>query len=279
MDGTANHSGKSFLKWAGGKNWFTKHIESILGDLEYGSYYEPFLGGGSVFFHLAPTTAFLSDTNEELICAYKGLRDDVDGVIDLLESWPVTEESYYKIRATIYDDEISRAARFIYLNRTSFNGIYRVNREGIYNVPYGHNDRYRFDYERLRSSSAVLRDAKLSVMDYECALADITCNSLVFLDPPYTVAHNNNGFIEYNKKLFSLDDQYRLRRCIDEISNAGAYFILTNAAHQTIKDIFDGCGTRLELSRYSTLGGKHALRQSISEFLFTNIPGVEQEKQ
>lgn len=232
-----------------------------------------------MFFHLTPKKSFLSDSNEELICAYRGLRDDVDGVIELLDLWPVSEENYYKIRAASYDDETSLAARFIYLNRTSFNGIYRVNRSGVYNVPYGHNDNYRFDFDRLRASSVALQDASISVSDYEDALVDIKPDALVFLDPPYTVAHNDNGFIEYNKKLFSLDDQYRLRKCIDKIRSAGAYFILTNAAHRTIKDIFDGCGTRLELPRYSTLGGRCARRESISEFVFTNVPGVEREGQ
>lgn len=274
----AKKPGKPFLKWAGGKNWFIKHLGAVVGDLDFDTYYEPFLGGGSVFFHLAPENAKLSDTNKELIDAYEGLRDDVEGVIGLLESWPVSEENYYRIRSASYDDKTSLAARFIYLNRTSFNGIYRVNRKGVYNVPYGHNDGYKFDYDRLRASSGALQNAMISVSDYESALKGIEQRSLVFLDPPYTVAHNNNGFIEYNKKLFSLDDQHRLRKCINSINEVGAYFILTNAAHQTIKEIFDGCGTRLELPRYSTLGGKHARRQSISEFVFTNIPGTGQEE-
>ena len=269
--------GKPFLKWAGGKNWFIKHIDAILGDLEYSAYYEPFLGGGSVFFHLAPENAHLSDTNEDLIVAYEGLRDDVNGVIELLMSWQISEENYYRIRASVFDDKISLAARFIFLNRTSFNGIYRVNRKGVYNVPYGHNDNYSFDYDRLKAASVALQGAFITVADYEKALGDVEKNSLIFLDPPYTVAHNNNGFIEYNKKLFSLEDQYRLRKCIDLIKESGAFFILTNAAHPKIGEIFNSCGARLELPRFSTLGGKHAQRQSISEYVFTNIPGVEQE--
>ncbi len=273
------HTGKPFLKWAGGKNWLIKHLNSIIGHLEFTTYYEPFLGGGSVFFHLAPENAKLSDINEELIGAYESLRNDVEGIINLLESWPVNKENYYKIRSTSYDDATSLAARFIYLNRTSFNGIYRVNREGVYNVPYGHNDNYHFDYDRLRAASSALQNATILASDYESALGGIEPRSLVFLDPPYTVAHNNNGFIQYNKKLFSLEDQYRLRRCIDSIIKADAYFILTNAAHQTIKEIFNDCGTRLELPRYSTLGGKYARRQSISEYVFTNIPGTKQEEQ
>lgn len=279
LENDCHAHGKPFLKWAGGKNWFVKHLASIIGELDFQTYHEPFLGGGSVFFYLGPNAAVLSDTNEDLITAYEGLRDDVEGVIDLLENWHVNESEYYKIRQTKFTDNTHLAARFIYLNRTSFNGIYRVNRKGVYNVPYGHNDNYQFDFKRLRESSASLQGARIGVADYEAALKTVTQGDLVFLDPPYTVAHNNNGFIEYNKKLFSLDDQHRLRACIDKLRENGAFFILTNAAHQTIGDIFDGCGARLELSRYSTLGGKHARRQSISEYVFTNIPGAGQGEQ
>lgn len=102
-------------------------------------------------------------------------------------------------------------------------------------------------------------------------------NDLVFIDPPYTVSHNNNGFIEYNKKLFSLEDQYALRSSIDEISEKGAYFILTNAAHKTIKEIFAGVGTVIELHRHCNLGGKNANRQSVGEFIFTNVPNANME--
>ena len=100
---------------------------------------------------------------------------------------------------------------------------------------------------------------------------------LVFIDPPYTVSHNNNGFIEYNKNLFALEDQYALRQSIDEISERGAYFILTNAAHETIGEIFGGIGTVVELHRHCGLGGKNAKRQSVGEFVFTNIPGINME--
>lgn len=120
---------KPFLKWAGGKNWLIKHLPWLLGDLEYAQYHEPFLGGASVFFHLVPPASTLSDTNDELINTYIQVRDNVDVVIEHIKSWKISEEKYYEIRSMKSDDLVIRAARFIFLNRTSFNGIYRVNRK------------------------------------------------------------------------------------------------------------------------------------------------------
>ena len=265
---------KPFLKWAGGKNWFTRYLDAFLGDLKFNRYYEPFLGGGSVFFHLNPNNAQLSDANKELIDAYLGVQSDVEGVLTYLSNWEVCEEAYYKIRKIRSNDRIVNAARFIYLNRTSFNGIYRVNRKGEYNVPYGNRDGYEFDVDRIRTAAIALKDKTIIHSDFNCALQSVSAKDLVFLDPPYTVSHNNNGFIEYNKKLFSLEDQHRLKSCIDSIIEKDAYFILTNAAHETIFNIFKDCGKTIELSRFCGLGGRKAKRQSTTEYVFTNIPNI-----
>ena len=263
---------KPFLRWAGGKNWFVKYLPELLGDLEYSDYHEPFVGGGSVFFALNPKHAFLSDANEELIVAYKALRDNPNEVISQIKEWSVSEAQYYKIRALESDSDIVRSARFIYLNRTSFNGIWRVNKDGKYNVPYGHKDGYKFDYERMLSAAIALKHADLACRDYAESMKLVKKGDLVFIDPPYTVSHNSNGFIEYNKRLFSLEDQYALKSSIDDIKNKGAYFILTNAAHETVKEIFGDIGNIIELQRHCGLGGKNASRQAVREFVFTNIP-------
>lgn len=267
---------KPFLKWAGGKNWLIKHLPVLISNLKFETYHEPFLGGGSVFFYLNPDKAFLSDANKELIEAYQAIQLDVEKVLKVLLSWPVSEEKYYDIRSLCSDDIFVRAARFIYLNRTSFNGIYRVNRKGEYNVPYGHRDNYQFDIKRIQRASIALQGKLVFHADFVDALDSVNKGDLVFLDPPYTVAHNNNGFIEYNKNLFSLDDQQKLRKSIDVISNRGAYFLLTNAAHEKISEIFEGCGARVALPRFSGLGGKQAKRQEINEYIFSNIPGLRQ---
>lgn len=263
---------KPFLRWAGGKNWLIKYLPAMVSDLDFNTYYEPFFGGGSVFFNLNPKRAKLSDANFELVETYRAVQEDVEKVLEQLALWQVNEDQYYAVRTMSSSDLFVRAARFIYLNRTSFNGIYRVNRKGEYNVPYGHKDGYQFDEERIRGASRALQGKKVFHSDFAEALRSVEPGDLVFLDPPYTVAHNNNGFIEYNKNLFSLEDQIKLRQCIDELASKGAYFILTNAAHEKILEIFGGCGDKVELSRFSCLGGKQAKREIITEYVFSNIP-------
>ena len=123
-----------------------------------------------------------------------------------------------------------------------------------------------------------MQNARISTGDFEINKYRIKENDLVFLDPPYTVSHNNNGFIAYNQKLFSLDDQYRLKKFIEYIKSQGAYYILTNAAHETIREIFLTQGDRIiELQRNSLIGGKNATRAAITEYIFTNIPEANHE--
>lgn len=269
---------KPFLRWAGGKNWLVKYLPYLIQDLDFNTYHEPFFGGGSIFFALSPKRAILSDINEELINTYIEVRDNVESVIDVINSWDVNEKQYYIIRSEEPDDAIHRAARFIYLNRTSFNGIYRVNRKGQYNVPYGKKDGYQFDFERIRQASTSLQGMTLCSRSFEQSLNAVKTGDLVFLDPPYTVAHNNNGFIEYNKKLFSLEDQFALKNCIDSITERGAFYILTNAHHQVIDDLFSPNSIKLPITRSSTLGGKYAERGITQEYIFTNIPHARIEE-
>lgn len=272
----ASAPAKPFLRWAGGKNWLIKYLPKLI-SRDFNTYHEPFVGGGSVYFHLNPKTAYLSDANEELINAYIGIRDKVEEVIELISQWPVEEKQYYAVRSMHALSTVEKSARFIYLNRTSFNGIYRVNRKGEYNVPWGKKDSYKFDFNRIRNASVALQGANISCRSFEKTLENVNEDDLVFLDPPYTVSHNNNGFIEYNKKLFALEDQYMLRDYIKSIEQKNAYFILTNAAHQTVKDIFENTGTMFEVARHCGLGGRNAKRANISEYIFTNIPDVTLE--
>ncbi len=269
-----------FVRWAGGKTWLIPHVPDILGNIQIEHYHEPFLGGGAVFFSTEhKKKSYLSDANPQLINAYIQVRDNPDGVIEVFQKMPNTEADYYRIRREITaDNTVENAARFIYLNQTSFNGLYRVNREGRYNVPYGFREGWVYHMERIYSASAKLQNARIEVGDFEVNKYRIKPHDLVFLDPPYTVSHNNNGFIQYNQNLFSLDDQHRLKRFIEYIKRKGAYYILTNAAHETIREIFLTQGDRIvELQRSSLIGGRNAIRAAISEYIFTNIPEVNHE--
>lgn len=263
-----------FIRWAGGKRWLVPFIEELTRTLTYKNYYEPFLGGASIFFSLNPPKhIYLSDINAELIDTYAAIRDIPDDVIHALQLLQNTEKDYYIIRESEPKDLAHRAARFLYLNQTSFNGLYRVNNQGKYNVPYGYRKKLSYDVERIRNASAKLQGVKLECSDFAARKYRIKTGDLVFLDPPYTVSHNQNGFIKYNQKLFSIKEQYRLSAYIDYIRKKGAYYVLTNAAHDTIFEIFDKGDRVITLDRNSLIGGKNSKRERISEYIFTNIPG------
>ncbi len=263
---------KPFLRWAGGKSWLIKHLSSFIPQSGYNRYHEPFLGGGSIFFHLKPNRAFLSDLNQDLIETYSQIKNNVSSVIDELKKFENTEECYYQLRQAQFEDNAANAARFIFLNQTSFNGIYRVNLKGEYNVPYGYRNKDFIDEKNLLLASRSLKNCTLLYNDFTDSLANIKKNDLVFIDPPYTVTHNNNGFIKYNKNLFDLDSQFRLSKYIDEIKQRDAYYILTNAAHEEIEKIFYKDGDKvLKLNRASLIGGKNAHRGQYSELIVTNV--------
>jgi DNA adenine methylase len=267
---------KPFLRWAGGKTWLTKHIDDFLPD-NINNYFEPFLGGGAIFFYLKSKNlikgkSYLSDKNRELINTYNILKSKPKELIELLKKQKNTEIEYYKLRKYQSDDKIERAARFLFLNKTSFNGIYRVNQQGIYNVPYGYrklNDMY--DYENLMQISNCLTNCYFSVKDFKKITRKINLDDFVFIDPPYTVAHENNGFIQYNQSLFSWENQIELAKLLVEIESKNANFIMTNASHKSIKKLYKDKGIRYTLNRASNIGGIGANRTNYKELIYTNL--------
>lgn len=261
-----------FLRWAGGKKWLIKSLDKLLPSEGYNSYHEPFLGGASIFFYLQPIgNVYLADKNEELIETYIQIRDNVETVMRHLRRFKNTKEDYYLVRdKMVFKSAASRAARFIYLNQTSFNGIYRVNLSGAYNVPYGYRDKEFFNKDKLRKASEQLNNIEFSSGDFAESIDKVKEGDLVFLDPPYTITHNNNGFFKYNKDLFTKEDQVRLANHIDEIKSKGAFYILTNAAHDEVKKIFSNGDPIIEISRASNVGGKCAKRGVYQEIIVTN---------
>lgn len=276
LNDTSDLKLKPFLRWAGGKSWLIKYLDRILPS-EFNNYHEPFLGGGSVFIYLKSKKkikkfAYLSDENESLINAYSVLKNNLGPLIKILKNYKNEKEFYYSIREQKFTDNIQKAAKFIFLNRTSFNGIYRVNLKGEYNVPYGFK-KYKnlFDFENLKKLNESLSDTFLSSGDFEETIDNVKNGDLVFLDPPYTVAHENNGFLKYNQKIFSWSDQKRLKKYIEKIKDRKAFFILTNAHHRSIDDLYHSTSKKFVINRHSVVGGKGAQRKEIKEYLFTNI--------
>lgn len=266
---------KPFLRWAGGKTWFTKYIASYL-PKKFDNYYEPFIGGGAIFFYLKSkgyikNKAFLSDSNPDLINTYKVLKSNPQELFSLLRTHIDNENDYYRIRNIEYKDPIEKAAQFLFLNKTSFNGIYRVNSNGKYNVPYGkRNLKSLYNYDHLISVSRALKNTHLSTQDFKKRCETISKNDFAFIDPPYTVAHENNGFIQYNQSIFSWNNQIELSKITKELNNKGAFFLITNAYHNCIKEIYT-IGSKEKISRASTIGGIGAKRTKYKEIIITNI--------
>lgn len=260
-----------FLRWAGSKKNLLPHIIKHI-PIKYENYFEPFLGSGAVFFVLDKSdNCFLSDSNEELINVYLQVKTNVAEIIDILQHYKIDSESYYSIRSLKPKTEAEAAARFIYLNKTCYNGLYRVNSNGDFNVPYG--KRSNVDVvtrDLLLNTSTHLQNINISHLDFQETLPLINAGDFVFLDPPYVVSHNNNGFIEYNKNIFSWEDQIRLHDFVKFIDSIGAYFVLTNAAHDCIRDLYRDICEPLIMERFSSIGGKNSYRGIVSEFMFTN---------
>lgn len=257
-----------FLKWAGGKRWLTKRIIELAQPLG-GKYIEPFLGSGAVFFALGPTQAILSDANFDLINTYEAIRNNPQRIFKLLRRHQRLHsyDYYYQIRSYKPRCEFRRAARFIYLNRTCWNGLYRVNRSGEFNVPIGTKSTVIMPTDDWAAMSRRLKPAKLVCGDFENSIEEAEDGDLVFADPPYTVKHNFNGFIKYNDALFSWSDQIRLRDALLRARLRGAKVIVTNAHHESIRDLYKKHFLLESIARASVLAGSPAHRGRYEELL------------
>lgn len=256
-----------FLKWAGGKRWLVKNAPDLVPEFS-GTYYEPFLGSGAMFFHVSPSRSILSDQNVELINAYCAIKRDWRAVVDVLKAHHRnhSKEYYYKVRGASPVKPHTRAARFIYLNRTCWNGLYRVNRDGYFNVPVGTKKNVILDSDDFEAVSHALRNTELLHGDFENTLNCAGKGDFVFVDPPYTVKHNNNGFIKYNENLFSWDDQVRLKRAIDRAVVRGALVLVSNADHDSVRDLYSEY-RQISMDRMSILSGKPEFRGQYAELI------------
>jgi DNA adenine methylase len=259
---------KPFLKWAGGKRWLAASYSHLL-PTDFNRYIEPFLGGGAVFFHLMPKVAILGDTNRDLIETYLALKNDWKGVVRYLaiHHQKHTSDYYYRIRATIPETRAKRAARFIYLNRTCWNGLYRVNLFGQFNVPVGTKTEVLYEDDDFATIARVLRGAELRCNDFEYLIDEAQKGDLVFVDPPYTVRHNHNAFVKYNEKLFSWWDQERLFYALKRARNRGAKIVATNAFHSSVKSLYRGHFELIRVSRLSSISSKANTRAKYDELL------------
>ena len=260
---------RPFLRWAGSKQRLLRSIAPIL-PARYGTYYEPFLGSASLFFLLQPKRAVLGDSCRDLMETYRAVRDGAAHVLRFLSPLnPLSKAQYYDVRQNRSSGRFKRAAEFIFLNRAGWNGLYRVNSRGEFNVPYGApSSKLLIDDTNLRACSRLLRarTIRLARQDFAETLDGAERGDLVFLDPPYVTGHNNNGFVDYNESLFSWDDQLRLAQVARRLSARGVRVVVTNAHHEPVLALYPQFNIR-PIDRLSTLAGDTSRRRGVREAL------------
>lgn len=261
------------IKWAGGKgqllSQFAPHFPKK-GFLKYG---EPFFGGGAVFFNLQPSKAILIDSNFELINFFRVVRDDLSKLLDKLNSHVNEKEYFYSVRA-INPEEISkveRASRFLYLNKTAFNGLWRVNKKGNFNVPFGRykNPNYK-DEENLSMVSKALQGQKIIHGDFEEILEHMEPQDFVYFDPPYHPISETSNFTSYTSNSFNAEDQKRLAACFKELDRRGCWVFLSNSDVDFIRNLYEGYNIETVSARRA-INSKANKRGPVSELVIKNF--------
>ncbi|MFM0583072.1 DNA adenine methylase [Streptococcus suis] len=268
-----------FTKWTGGKRQLLPVIKSLMPD-NYNSYFEPFIGGGAVFFELIPKKAIINDFNSELINCYRQIKDNPQKLIELLTKHQEnnSKEYYLELRAVDRDNRINkmtdveRAARIMYMLRVNFNGLYRVNSKNQFNVPYG---RYKnpkiVDSELILSISQYLNKNNIEILtgDFEKAVEDVGAGDFVYFDPPYIPLSETSAFTSYTHEGFSYEEQVRLRDVFRKLDKKGAYVMLSNSSSPLVEELYKGFNIH-KVEAIRTNGAKVSSRGKISEFIVTN---------
>jgi len=245
---------KPFLKWAGGKSWLAPLLQKAFTFSKREHYVEPFLGGGSIFLSLAELPmlkrAVLSDVNSELINTYRVVQSSPEALVAELklldkEFKSLTHDArahyYYKMRQHQPKDEVRRAARFIFLNKTCFNGLYRVNKEGLFNVPYGRYEEPKIlDTEAIFNASSALKKAVLLSCDFEEISYCVPEDAFVYIDPPYIPLSPTAQFTNYSSGGFTLEDHERLARVARQLASSGCLVVVSNSYHPLVSKLYEG---------------------------------------
>lgn len=262
-------SPKPFIKWAGGKQSLVPKLIQIF-PTDFTCLYEPFVGGGSVFLSLSAEKTVISDHNRWLIDTYTAIRDDWKKVAKALDKLPNDKESYLKIRSVLPETlkPIDRAAHFIYLNKTCFRGLFRVNQKGQFNVPYGEYDRRYYDPDNLESVSHSLQSVDIRCGDFEDTLSDVKKNAFVYFDPPYYKFGGHADFNRYTELQFREQDHQRLADVCRRLDNKRVRWAVSNSNTDFVRDLFEGftiteIGARREINLKSQ-------KRDITELVITN---------
>lgn len=268
---------KPILKWAGGKRSLVKKIVDLFPkDYHDRHYHEPFFGGGAVFFHIEPMKGSINDINPRLINFYRVLRDKPRDLIEEASKYRYEEGEYYKNRDRFNAPglpEVEDAALLLYLNKTAYNGLYRVNSKGEFNVPFGRYDNPTIVHDKsIMQSSRLLRNTKLFCSDFSYILDFVEDGDLCYLDPPYYPVSETSKFTEYSAYGFEISDQVRLRDMCIELDQMNVLFVLSNSDTEAVRDLYEDteCFDIVSLRTRRMISSKVSSRNSGQDLLVTN---------
>lgn len=270
-----------FVKWAGGKTQLLEKIISLMPD-NYGRYYEPFIGGGALLFKVAPKDFVINDFNSELVQAYRCFPDE-ENLTKLIEKLKLhedhhSEEHYYEVRSMDKDPNFlnlpiyERAARMIYLNKSCFNGLYRVNSKGFFNVPSGKKKKVVcYEEENVKEISAFFKNSKFKILngDFQDAIKDVVKEDFVYFDPPYDTWEDKDSFTSYAKNPFGKPEQKRLANVFKELSDKGAYVMLSNHNTDYIRELYKDFNIHIVEAK-RMINSKADGRGAVEEVIITN---------
>ena len=268
-----------FLKWAGGKRQLLAQIRERM-PREYNRYYEPFIGGGAVVFDLLPEYALINDINEALINAYVQIRENVDSFLDNInridsaigedgKAYYYSMRNLYNMKLEKMEYDIELAALFVFLNKHCFNGLYRVNSKGLFNVPYNNSKRVSCDEESIRMTSDYLKRVTITTGDFEDACRNAGRGDFVFLDSPYAPL-NPTSFESYTKEGFTLESHERLARLYDELTERGCYCMLTNHNTELIEQLYGNKGYTISVVNVKRMINSDANNRKGQEVIICN---------
>lgn len=266
---------KPFIKWAGGKRQLIKELIKLL-PANYNRYFEPFIGGGALFFAIQPKNAYISDINPELINLYNVVKNDVDLLINDLIKYKNTEDYFYKIRNLDRKPSykkfnvIKKASRFIYLNKTCYNGLYRTNSKGYFNVPFGsYKNPNIIDKQNLKACSELLKKTEIVSSHFLAIENEIKTGDFVYFDPPYIPINKTSSFTKYYKDDFNIDEQIKLKELCDRLTKKNIYFMLSNSYSKLILNLYKQYNIK-KIKATRTINSKANKRGAINELIITN---------
>ena len=272
IEGKTVSDAKPFLKWAGGKGRLIGKLQKFFPD-SYNRYFEPFIGGGAIFFHLNPKKAIINDLNQELINLYEKIRDQPKELmleLDKLQTKVDSKGFFLETRAKVPTNKLDLAVRTIYLNRTCYNGMYRVNSSGEFNVPFGDMGNPRlYEKKNILACSKVLQRTTILTGDYKKIIRRIRKNDFVYLDPPYVPLSDTAHFTSYTSEKFGKEQQEELLEFCKKVDKKGALFLLNNSENEYTKKLYEtfNCKT---IKAARNVAARSSSRAPVNELVVTN---------